>query len=373
MGHMADKSSQLHILNDSHNSEKRWAFSEILSNPAVKKRFETVRKYFFLRESTYDMSNRCNLRCDGCYYFEGDKQFAKENRQPEAWRKLMQQEKARGITYVVLAGAEPAMVPELLEVCYQEIDLGCIATNGVRPIPDSVGYKIHISVWGNDKTSERVRNHKNLLSKQIDAYKGNEQAVFVYTFTKQNIAEIYQVMDFLAPHQAKVTFNVFSSPLGYGGDLRLDAHGFAQVQATMLDVMEKFPENVLFSPYNAVVHTHPQSLHGLFSCTYPRANPSNFVGLGRSFRQYRTDLSWDKKVACCVPDTDCEDCRHYASGSAVVTSRMQRHAGDPVSFRAWLDYVDTYLAVWVTGYQKHENLCKHPVPPPGFDLIERQI
>ena len=96
------------------NSEKivkpaKPKFSELLSQPEVKERWDKVRQYFFLRESTYDMSNRCNLRCDGCYYYEGAKQFAVENGETDAWRKLMQEEKARGITYVVLAGAEPSL------------------------------------------------------------------------------------------------------------------------------------------------------------------------------------------------------------------------------------------------------------------------
>ena len=112
---------------------RRWKFSELLAEPAVKARWEKVRRYFFLRESTYDMTNRCNIRCDGCYYYEGAKQFACENGDPEAWRELMRREKARGITYVVLAGAEPSLVPELLDVCFAEMPLGCIATNGVRP------------------------------------------------------------------------------------------------------------------------------------------------------------------------------------------------------------------------------------------------
>jgi sulfatase maturation enzyme AslB (radical SAM superfamily) len=68
---------------------RRWKFSELLADPKVKARWEKVRRYFFLRESTYDMTNRCNLRCDGCYYYEGDKQFARENGDPEAWRGLM--------------------------------------------------------------------------------------------------------------------------------------------------------------------------------------------------------------------------------------------------------------------------------------------
>ena len=93
-------------MNDSP-SNKEWKFSEILADHKICARWEKVRKYFFMRESTYDMANRCNIRCEGCYYYEGDKQFAEENRDPAAWRELMRVEKARGITYVVLAGAEP--------------------------------------------------------------------------------------------------------------------------------------------------------------------------------------------------------------------------------------------------------------------------
>ena len=153
-------------------------FSELLAQTKVKERWEKVRKYFFLRELTYDMSNRCNIRCDGCYYYEGEKQFAREIGDVEAWRGLMRAEKARGITYVVLAGAEPSLVPELLDVCYQEMPLGSIATNGFKKIPESVGYKLHISVWGNDETSLRIRKAKNLLKKQIENYENDSRAVF---------------------------------------------------------------------------------------------------------------------------------------------------------------------------------------------------
>jgi hypothetical protein len=70
-----------------------------------------------------------------------------------------------------------------------------------------------------------------------------------------------------------------------------------------------------------------------------------------------------------VPDTECTDCRHYAAGSAVVTARLFRHACDPDTFMSWLDYVDTYLAVWVMGYDKGENLSHHLVAPPGHGVF----
>ncbi|MGV8058160.1 MAG: radical SAM protein [Smithellaceae bacterium] len=339
-------------------------FSDLLAQPEVKERWEKVREYFFLRESTYDMSNRCNLRCDGCYYYEGEKQFAAENGDAQAWRKLMQSEAARGITYVVLAGAEPSLVPELLDVCYQEMPLGSIATNGFKKIPDSIGYKIHISAWGNDKTSLRVRKAKNLLKKQIENYKNDPRAVFVYTFTRENIDEVYQVADNLVAEDCKLTFNVFSSPVGYNGPLRHTDESRERTRKAMIDLVSLYPQNVLYSVYNAVAHTHKYGLHDLYACSYPRRNRSQDIGLGRSFRQYRTDLSWDRSVACCVPDTDCADCRHYAAGSAVVTARLFRHVNNLATFQSWLDYVDTYLAVWVMGYEKGKNLCMESVSPP---------
>jgi MoaA/NifB/PqqE/SkfB family radical SAM enzyme len=354
---------------DTTAPDREWKFSEILADHKIRDRWEKVRQYFFLRESTYDMSNRCNIKCEGCYYFEGDKQFAWENKNPEAWRELMRAEKERGITYVVLAGAEPSMVPELCEVCYQEMPLGAIASNGLKFIPESIQYKIHISAWGNDETSFKIRNAKNMLGRQIENYKGDPRAVFVYTFTRDNLDQVYEVAANLAEHDCQLTFNMFSAPVGYDGSLCHTADSLDKTRKAMIDLLLKYPRNVLFSYYNAVAHTHRSGLHDLYACSYPRMNPSTDIGLGRSFRQYRTDLSWNRDVACCVPDTDCVDCRHYASGSAVVTARLFRHAGDPDRFKAWLDYVDTYLAIWVMGYDKGDNLCNHLVAPPGHEVF----
>ncbi len=356
--------TKVRIIPPCNKEMRKWKFSELLADQNIHRRWEKVRKFFFLRESTYDMTSRCNIRCDGCYYYEGEKQFAEENGNPEAWRKLMKEEKARGITYAVLAGAEPSMVPQLLDVCYREIPLGCIATNGVKRIFEAVGYKIHISVWGNDETSLRVRRAKKLLLKQIENYRGDPRAVFVYTFTRDNIAEVYEVMNTIVAHDCKITFNVFSSPVGYTGPLRHNRDSLDRTRKAILDLLYRYPENVLFSPYNVVAHTHQYGLNELYGCSYPRRNPSTDIGLGRSFRQYRADLSWDRDAACCVPDTDCAECRHYAAGSAVVTARLYRHVIDPDTFKSWLDYVDTYLAVWVMGYEKGNNLCREMVAPP---------
>ena len=350
------------------SAQLEYKFSDIIADPTIRERWEKVRRYFFLRESTYDMSNRCNIRCEGCYYFIGDKQFADENNDEKAWENLFLSEKERGITFVVLAGAEPSLVPQLCAVCYRVIPLGAIATNGIKPIPREIDYRIHISVWGNDQTSLATRKAPDMLVRQIANYKDDPRAVFVYTFTPFNIDDAREVTKKLADNGLQITFNMFSAPVGYKGPLCHTPESLKKTGAVMHELLTEYPQTVLFSTYNIVAHTGEKGLHALFSCTYPRMNPSTDIGLGRSFRQYRTDLQWNRDAACCVPDTNCDDCRHYAAGSAVVTARMYRHATDPVTFSAWLDYVDTYLAVWVRGYDKGPNLCNTFVNPPLNNL-----
>ena len=341
-----------------------YKFSDIINDPIIRERWEKVRRYFFLRESTYDMSNRCNIRCEGCYYFTGEKQFAQENKDEKAWQQLLEAEKERGITFVVLAGAEPSLVPELCKACHDVIPLGAIASNGLKQLPREIDYRIHISTWGNDQTNQIIRKAPDMLVRQMENYQDDPRAIFVYTFTPVNIDEAREVTETLAKGGHTITFNMFSSPVGYTGPLRHTPETLAKTRKVMSELLTEYPETVIFSPYNIVAHTSTQGLHELFSCSYPRMNPSTDIGLGRSFRQYRTDLQWDRDAACCVPDTDCDDCRHYAAGSAVVTARMYRHATDPETFSAWLDYVDTYLAVWVRGYDKGSNLCDSFVTPP---------
>src|SRR6266576_3305367 len=49
------------------------SLSAFLQVPELQERYNKLKKYFFLRESAYDVTSTCQLRCDGCYYFEGDK------------------------------------------------------------------------------------------------------------------------------------------------------------------------------------------------------------------------------------------------------------------------------------------------------------
>jgi len=157
----------------------------------------------------------------------GKRQFARENSDPVAWQRLMQGEKARGITYVVLAGAEPSLVPDLLEICSREMPLGCIASNGFKRISRFRGYKFMFPSGVTMKPVCASARQGICYSGRLKITGEDPRAVFVYTFTKSNIDEVREVVEKLADQGCKTTFNVFSAPIGMTGPCDMTANRFS--------------------------------------------------------------------------------------------------------------------------------------------------
>ena len=112
-----------------------------------------------------------------------------------------------------------------------------------------------------------------MLLRQIENYQGDPRAVFVYTFTHDNIDQAGEVAGILAEHGCKLTFNMFSAPVGYEGKLRHTVSSLKQTRKIMIELLEKYPASVLFSHYNAVAHTHQSGLHDLYSCLGSGSRP----------------------------------------------------------------------------------------------------
>src|SRR5207253_3039837 len=81
---------------------------------ALLARFHAVRAFSrTIRSSEYHVTNACNIRCRGCWFFTFD--FDKQTRdQPDlaALRAFIQRERARHINAALLIGGEPTLVPD---------------------------------------------------------------------------------------------------------------------------------------------------------------------------------------------------------------------------------------------------------------------
>jgi len=90
-----------------------------------------------VRASEYHITNACNIRCKGCWFFVHE--FDKKTRDLKdigAIRDFVRRQRdEQGITAGILIGGEPAVVPDRVSVFVEELDYVTISTNGLKKLP----------------------------------------------------------------------------------------------------------------------------------------------------------------------------------------------------------------------------------------------
>ena len=88
-----------------------------------------------IRSSIYDVTNRCNLRCKGCFFFSsGEHEAASEEIDIKKWEAFIDREKERGVNLAILIGGEPTLCLDRVEAFYKRLPTFC-ATNGLIKVP----------------------------------------------------------------------------------------------------------------------------------------------------------------------------------------------------------------------------------------------
>ena len=140
-----------------------------------------------LLTSNYDITKKCDMSCDGCYFFEGDDYLShSDNSSLEEWDDFFSKEKERGINFPYIAGAEPSLVQDRLKIANKYFSKGAVFTNGSSKIDKNINFKIHISVWGLPEKEKIVRKESYFI-KALKNYENDKRALFVYTINAQNI------------------------------------------------------------------------------------------------------------------------------------------------------------------------------------------
>ncbi|MEX3935293.1 radical SAM protein [Paraburkholderia phymatum] len=125
----------------------------LAEDPALAQRFNDVRGFSALvRASEYHLTNACNIRCKGCWFFEfGHDKHAKENKEIDAWREFANAQRKRRVNTVLLIGGEPTLFPERVEAFVGTMRFVSISTNGLKPLPNIEPFRnvtIFISLFG---------------------------------------------------------------------------------------------------------------------------------------------------------------------------------------------------------------------------------
>ena len=171
-----------------------------------------------IRSSIYDVTNRCNLRCKGCFFFSSNEhKAAEEEMDIKKWEDFIDREKERGVNLAILIGGEPTLCMDRLEAFYKRLPTYC-ATNGLIKVarekfPDMM---VGISLWGGGE-DEKILRGRDTFAISSKNYAGDPYTYYLYTITPPQVGKIEPVIKRIADVGLKVHLQLLSNDEGVDG------------------------------------------------------------------------------------------------------------------------------------------------------------
>jgi hypothetical protein len=319
--------------------------------------------------SNYDVSDVCNLRCEGCLYFEGPDRLGHGDIAGDAvWDALFAAEKARGVNFAYLAGAEPALAPARLRFAAHHIGRGVVFTNGTVPIDQRLPFAVHVSLWGDEADTPRLRGGDN-FNRAFRLFGEDRRARFIFTVNALNVEAAWALAERCARTGALLSFSIFSPTEQYRAklegaaandnayfrisskeaNLTAGADDLRHIRATLEAVTTRYPTTVVYTlAYNRWV-TEPDGIYRID----PVTGLAMDCGTRNSVRHrhVRADLSASASK-CCNPNIDCRTCRLYAAATGTAVSRFRRFAATYEGFRAWVDIAEQWARLFLRDWPR---------------------
>lgn len=302
----------------------------------------------------YEMETRCNLSCEGCYYFDGG-ETAASRPEPDLrrWEALFAAEAVRGVSMAYFVGAEPSLSPARLAAAAKSLPRGNIGTNGIAPIPREIPYRIGVSIWSVDPEEDRTLRGAGAFAKALRNYAGDPRAIMLFTVSARTIGEIDRAARLCADHGVELTFNLYSPTRAMRDRLtRRDPGGGGRFDRAIAPVLDAEALARARDAMDAALADHPATVvsshayHALMCAPGPRYPLDPVTGealrcgsrMGEGMRYHLADLSRGH-VKCGTPSVDCAQCRMYSGGwSSRFHPRLEDLASD-AAFARWLEMV----------------------------------
>ena len=324
----------------------------------------------FRKPAFYEITQRCNLKCEGCYYFEGSlEKIVPEQESTSAWEAFFAAESGRGVSIVYFVGAEPALEQERLFAAGRYFRYGNIGTNGTIRIDPAIPYRIAISMWAGDDETDRKLRGASVFRKAFKNYRGDPRALAYYTLSRWNLEGARTIAEMCRDNGIPLTFNIYSPTTTYLSKLRegrpnddaffrvstpddtpmLSNEDLGQVRRIVLDLMEEFPETVYYSKAYNEWSTKQGPLHDVDRNGIATNCGSRIVG---SMKYYGCDLAPMQKK-CCTPDLDCSQCRILSGGWSTKLQPDNADLFDEEAFSRWIEMIEAIERIFVYEYPAH--------------------
>jgi MoaA/NifB/PqqE/SkfB family radical SAM enzyme len=303
-----------------------------------------------IRSSIYDVTNKCNLRCRGCFFFSSGEHHVEEEQDLKAWEAFVDREKDRDVNLAILIGGEPTLHLDRIAAFYDRLPTYC-ATNGLIKIPRErfPEMMVGISLWGSSEDEIALRG-KDVFSIASKNYEGDPCTYFLYTITPKQVGSVEDMVKRIADCGVKVHFQLLSNDEGVEG-FSWTAELLPRIRMEMDDLLDRYPNTVVSSHYYHEVVTTGEMLGrswGFNECpsvTEPLDNrdpkPKHLI----HFIRWAADLKTMHR--CCTSATrDCRICKDGAAHMSWVMVNKRAHIRTAKDLQNWIEVYEMFAKLY---------------------------
>lgn len=304
-----------------------------------------------IRSSIYDVTNRCNLRCKGCFFFSsGEHQAAPEEMDIQKWEEFIDREKARGVNLAILIGGEPTLCMDRVEAFYKRLPTYC-ATNGLIKVPRDKfpDMMVGISLWGSGE-DEKVLRGRDTFAISSKNYEGDAYTYYLYTITPRQVGKIEPVIKRIADVGLKVHLQLLSN------DEKVDGFSWREdelkdLRFEMDDMLDRYPQTVISCKYYHEIITTGKMMDRSFGwneCPSVTESLDNRTSRPRRlihFARWASDLQTVHR--CCTSATrDCSTCKDGAAHMSWVMVNKREHLKSTKDLQNWIEVYEMFAKLY---------------------------
>jgi hypothetical protein len=312
-------------------------------------RYQAISK-LNIRSSIYDVTNTCNLRCKGCFFFSSDEDHLEEEKDVGKWETFIDREVTRGVNLAILIGGEPTLHLDRVEAFYKRVPTYC-ATNGLVKVPRDrfPDMMVGISLWG-DSDDEKELRGRDTFSVSLKHYAGDPYTYYLYTITPRLIGRTETIVQKIRDAGLKVHFQLLSNDEGAAG-FHWEAGTLSDVHAEMDTMLERYPDTVISSRYyHQVLCTgemlgRPWGWDQCPSVTEPMDDrdpqPKRLI----RFIRWGADLKTMHR--CCTSATrDCTTCKDGAAHMSWIMVNKRAHIRTAQDLQNWIEVYEMFAKLY---------------------------
>lgn len=316
-----------------------------------------------VRVSEYHITNSCNIRCQGCWFFQHDFDLrTRDQSDLGVLRQFIQEERGRGVNAALLIGGEPTLFPDRVAAFAAGMEYVSISTNGLRKLPME-GFEnvaVLITLFGGGPLDDQLRAIKpggqrftGLLDTTLKHYYRDPRAFFIYAITEDGTGYIEDTVKRIRDNGNRVNFNFYSK---YHTSDPLRSENAQRLMEEALRVKQLYPETVMSHPYYIQTLVTGKSHWGQFgydvcpsiSVDHP-AHKERLANGNRvlpKFNAWAPDL---KTINFCCTSGHCSDCRDSQAVFSWLMVSMDRFLDSPERLETWLQVAESYWSqfCWV--------------------------